>query len=163
MTPARKLKMFQLLVQMGYKEIEVGFPSASQTDFDFVRSIVESDEIPDYVTISVLTQAREDLIERTVQSLAGAKRATVHLYNDTTPLFRRVVFRNSKEDTVALAVESNEAVMRFADQYLKDTEVFGYEYSPEIFIDTELDFVVEICDAVMDVWQPDAGREIILN
>ncbi len=163
MSPARKLTMFQLLVKMGYKEIEVGFPAASQTDFDFVRGIVENDEVPDDVTISVLTQAREDLIERTVQSLVGAKRATVHLYNATAPLFRRVVFRNSKEETVALAVDGTKAVMKFADEYLKSTEVFGYEYSPEIFIDTELDFVVEICDAVMDVWQPDADREIILN
>ena len=163
MSPARKLTMFQLLVKMGYKEIEVGFPAASQTDFDFVRSIIENDEIPDDVTISVLTQAREDLIERTVQSIVGAKRATVHLYNATAPLFRRVVFRNSKEETVALAVEGTKHVMRFADQYLASTEVFGYEYSPEIFIDTELDFVVEICDAVMDVWQPGPGREIILN
>jgi 2-isopropylmalate synthase len=163
MSPARKLTMFQLLVKMGYKEIEIGFPAASQTDFDFVRGIVENDEVPDDVTISVLTQAREDLIERTVQSLIGAKRATVHLYNATAPLFRRVVFRNSKEETVALAVDGTKAVMKFADEYLKSTKVFGYEYSPEIFIDTELDFVVEICDAVMDVWRPDADREIILN
>src|SRR5581483_8466235 len=131
MSPARKLTMFQLLVKMGYKEIEVGFPAASQTDFDFVRSIVESDEIPDDVTISVLTQAREDLIERTVQSLVGAKRATVHLYNATAPLFRRVVFRNSKEETVALAVDGTRHVMKFAERYLGSTDVFGYEYSPE--------------------------------
>ncbi len=163
MSPARKLAMFQLLVKMGYKEIEVGFPSASQTDFDFVRSIVENDEIPDDVTISVLTQAREDLIERTVQSLVGTTRATVHLYNAAAPLFRRVVFRNSKEETVALAADGTRHVMRFAEQYLGSTKVFGYEYSPEIFIDTELDFAVEICEAVMDVWQPDAQREIILN
>jgi 2-isopropylmalate synthase len=163
MSPARKLAMFQLLVKMGYKEIEVGFPSASQTDFDFVRSIIENDEIPDDVTISVLTQAREDLIERTVQSLVGTTRATVHLYNAAAPLFRRVVFRNSKEETVALAADGTRHVMRFAEQYLSSTNVFGYEYSPEIFIDTELDFAVEICEAVMDVWQPDAQREIILN
>jgi 2-isopropylmalate synthase len=163
MSPARKLAMFQLLVKMGYKEIEVGFPAASQTDFDFVRSIIETDEVPDDVTISVLTQAREDLIERTVQSLVGASRATVHLYNAAAPLFRRVVFRNSKEETVALAADGTRHVMRFGDQYLSNTKVFGYEYSPEIFIDTELDFAVEICEAVMDVWQPDAEREIILN
>ena len=163
MSPARKLAMFQLLVKMGYKEIEVGFPSASQTDFDFVRSIIENDEIPDDVTISVLTQAREDLIERTVQSLIDASRATVHLYNAAAPLFRRVVFRNSKEETVALAADGTRHVMRFAEQYLGSSKVFGYEYSPEIFIDTELDFAVEICEAVMDVWQPDAQREIILN
>jgi len=163
MSPTRKLVMFQLLVKMGYKEIEVGFPSASQTDFDFVRSIIENDEIPDDVTISVLTQAREDLIERTVQSLVGTTRATVHLYNAAAPLFRRVVFRNSKDETVALAADGTRHVMRFAEQYLGSTKVVGYEYSPEIFIDTELDFAVEICEAVMDVWQPDADREIILN
>ncbi len=163
MSPSRKLTMFQLLVKMGYKEIEVGFPAASQTDFDFVRSIIEHDEVPDDVTISVLTQAREDLIERTVQSLVGAKRATVHLYNATAPLFRRVVFRNSREETVALAVEGTRHVMRFGEQYLGSADVFGYEYSPEIFTDTELEFAVEICDAVMDVWQPGPDREIILN
>jgi 2-isopropylmalate synthase len=163
MSPARKLSMFQLLVKMGYKEIEVGFPSASQTDFDFVRSIIENGEVPDDVTISVLTQAREDLIERTAQSLVGAPRATIHLYNAAAPLFRRVVFRNSKEETVALAADGTRHVMRFAEKYLRDTLVFGYEYSPEIFIDTELDFAVEICEAVMDVWQPGPGREIILN
>jgi 2-isopropylmalate synthase len=163
MSAARKLTMFQLLVKMGYKEIEVGFPAASQTDFDFVRGIIENDQIPDDVTISVLTQAREDLIERTVQSLIDAPRATVHLYNAAAPLFRRVVFHNSKAETVALAVEGTRHVMRFAEQHLGSTKVFGYEYSPEIFIDTELDFAVEICEAVMDVWQPDAEREIILN
>jgi 2-isopropylmalate synthase len=163
MSQPRKLSMFQLLVNMGYKEIEVGFPSASQTDFDFVRSIIEGGQVPDDVTISVLTQAREDLIERTVQSLIGARRATVHLYNAAAPLFRRVVFRNSREETVALAADGTRHVMRFADQYLRDTSFFGYEYSPEIFIDTELDFAVEICEAVMDVWQPGPDREIILN
>jgi 2-isopropylmalate synthase len=163
MSPARKLSMFQLLVRMGYKEIEVGFPSASQTDFDFVRSIIENGEVPDDVTISVLTQAREDLIERTVQSLVGAPRATVHLYNATAPLFRRVVFRTSREETKALAVDGTQHVMKYAEHLLRATEVFGYEYSPEIFIDTELEFAVEVCAAVMDVWQPAADREIILN
>jgi 2-isopropylmalate synthase len=163
MSPARKLSMFQLLVQMGYKEIEVGFPSASQTDFDFVRSIIVNGEVPDDVTISVLTQAREDLIERTVESLVGAPRATVHLYNATAPLFRRVVFRNSRDETKALAANGTRDVMRYAEKLLGGTDVFGYEYSPEIFIDTELDFAVEVCEAVMDVWQPGPGREIILN
>jgi 2-isopropylmalate synthase len=163
MSPARKLSMFQLLVRMGYKEIEVGFPSASQTDFDFVRSIIVNGEVPDDVTISVLTQAREDLIERTVESLVGAPRATVHLYNATAPLFRRVVFRNSRAETVALAADGTRHVIKHAERLLRDTAVFGYEYSPEIFIDTELDFAVEVCEAVMDVWQPGPGREIILN
>ena len=163
MSPARKLSMFELLVKMGYKEIEVGFPSASQTDFDFVRSIIVNGEVPDDVTISVLTQAREDLIERTVESLVGAPRATVHLYNATAPLFRRVVFRNSRDETKALAADGTRHVMRYAEKLLGGTDVFGYEYSPEIFIDTELDFAVEVCEAVMDVWQPGPGREIILN
>ncbi|MEE2035618.1 2-isopropylmalate synthase [Nocardiopsis sp. CT-R113] len=163
MDPARKHEMFRLLVQMGYKEIEVGFPSASQTDFDFVRSLIEDGLIPDDVQISVLTQAREDLIERTVQSLVGAKRATVHLYNATAPTFRRVVFRVDREACKNIAVEGTRHVMRFAEQYLGETEYFGYEYSPEIFIDTEPDFALEVCEAVMDVWNPGPGREIILN
>ena len=163
MSPGRKLSMFQLLVRMGYKENEDGFPSASQTDLDFVRSIIENGEVPPDVTISVLTQAREDLIERTVQSLVGAPNATVHLYNATAPLFRRVVFRNSRAETVALAADGTRHVMKHAERLLGGTEVFGYEYSPEVFIDTELDFAVEVCEAVMDVWQPGPGREIILN
>ncbi|WP_435109169.1 2-isopropylmalate synthase [Nocardiopsis synnemataformans] len=163
MDPARKREMFELLVRMGYKEIEVGFPSASQTDFDFVRSLIEGDAIPDDVQISVLTQAREDLIERTVQSLVGARRATVHLYNATAPTFRRVVFRVDREACKDIAVQGTRHVMRFAEQYLGETEYFGYEYSPEIFVDTELDFALEVCEAVMDVWQPGPGREIILN
>ncbi|WP_433697943.1 2-isopropylmalate synthase [Nocardiopsis sp. CA-288880] len=163
MDPARKHEMFRLLVEMGYKEIEVGFPSASQTDFDFVRSLIEDGLIPDDVQISVLTQAREDLIERTVQSLVGAKRATVHLYNATAPTFRRVVFRVDREACKEIAVQGTRHVMRFAEQYLEGTEYFGYEYSPEIFIDTELDFALEVCEAVMDVWNPGPGREIILN
>ncbi|WP_026122669.1 2-isopropylmalate synthase [Nocardiopsis halotolerans] len=163
MDPARKHEMFALLVRMGYKEIEVGFPSASQTDFDFVRSLIEEDLIPEDVQISVLTQAREDLIERTVQSLVGARRATVHLYNATAPTFRRVVFRVDREACKDIAVEGTRHVMRFAEQYLGETEYFGYEYSPEIFVDTEPDFALEVCEAVMDVWQPGPGREIILN
>jgi 2-isopropylmalate synthase len=163
MDPARKREMFELLVRMGYKEIEVGFPAASQTDFDFVRSLIEGDAIPDDVQISVLTQAREDLIERTVQSLVGARRATVHLYNATAPTFRRVVFRVDREACKDIAVQGTRHVMRFAEQYLGETEYFGYEYSPEIFVDTELDFALEVCEAVMDVWQPGPGREIILN
>jgi 2-isopropylmalate synthase len=162
MSPSRKLAMFELLVRMGYKEIEVGFPAASQTDFDFVRQLVEEDRIPGDVQISVLTQAREELIERTVQSLTGTSHATVHLYNATAPLFRRVVFDIDRAECKALAVRGTEHVMKFAEQYLGDCD-FGYEYSPEIFIDTELDFALEVCEAVMDVWQPGAGREIVLN
>ena len=162
MTPARKQRMFELLVSMGYKEIEVGFPAASQTDFDFVRQLVESGNIPDDVTISVLTQAREDLIERTIASLVGAAHASVHLYNATAPLFRRVVFGVDRNECRAIAVRGTEYVMKFADDYLMGTS-FGYQYSPEIFTGTELDFAVDVCEAVSDVWEPSADREIILN
>ncbi|MGW3101470.1 2-isopropylmalate synthase [Streptomyces sp. NPDC001100] len=164
MSPVRKRAMFDLLVKMGYKEIEVGFPASGQTDFDFVRSIIEEEgAIPDDVTISVLTQAREDLIERTVESLKGAKRATLHLYNATAPVFRRVVFRGSKDDIKQIAVDGTRMVMKYADVLLGPETEFGYQYSPEIFTDTELDFALEVCEAVMDVWQPGPGREIILN
>jgi len=165
MNPARKRAMFDLLVRMGYQEIEVGFPAASQTDFDFIRSLIDSDAIPADVRISVLTQAREELIERTVQSLVGARQATVHLYNAAAPIFRRVVFGwdgDGRAECRAVAVEGTRAVMKFAESYLPGTD-FGYEYSPEIFMDTELDFALEICEAVMDVWQPEADREIVLN
>ena len=162
MSPARKHKMFDLLVRMGYKEIEVGFPSASQTDFDFVRELIEGGRIPGDVRISVLTQAREDLIERSVQSLVGARLATVHMYNATAPIFRRVVFRIDREECKALAVEGTRHVMKYAEELLDGTD-FGYEYSPEIFMDTELDFALDVCAGVMDVWQPGPDREIILN
>ncbi|WP_431950040.1 2-isopropylmalate synthase [Actinacidiphila sp. bgisy167] len=163
MSPARKRAMFDLLVRMGYKEIEVGFPASGETDYAFVRSIIEEGAIPDDVTISVLTQAREELIERTVESLRGAARATVHLYNATAPTFRRVVFRGSKEQIRQIAVDGTRLVMEYADKILDDETVFGYQYSPEIFTDTELDFALEVCESVMDVWQPEEGREIILN
>ncbi|GAA2451986.1 2-isopropylmalate synthase [Streptomyces mauvecolor] len=163
MSPARKREMFDLLVRMGYKEIEVGFPSSGETDFNFVRSIIEEGAIPEDVTISVLTQAREELIERTVESLRGAHRATVHLYNATAPTFRRVVFRGTKEQVKQIAVDGTRLVMEYADKILGDETIFGYQYSPEIFTDTELDFALEVCEAVCDVWQPEEGREIILN
>lgn len=163
MSPARKREMFDLLVRMGYKEIEVGFPSSGETDFAFVRSIIEEGAIPEDVTISVLTQAREELIERTVESLRGAHRATVHLYNATAPTFRRVVFRGSKEQVKQIAVDGTRLVVEYADKLLGDETIFGYQYSPEIFTDTELDFALEVCEGVMDVWQPEDGREIILN
>ncbi|GAB2884154.1 2-isopropylmalate synthase [Streptomyces mayteni] len=163
MSPVRKRAMFDLLVRMGYKEIEVGFPASGQTDFDFVRSIIEEGAIPEDVTISVLTQAREELIERTVEALVGAPRATVHLYNATAPTFRRVVFRGSRDDVRGIAVDGTRMVLKCAEKLLDDRTVFGYQYSPEIFTDTELDFALEVCEAVMDVWQPESGREIILN
>ncbi len=165
MNSARKQAMFDLLVSMGYKEIEVGFPAASQTDFDFVRGLIESGSVPDDVRISVLTQAREELIERTILSLVGARQATVHMYNAAAPMFRDVVFGwsgDGREECKAVAVGGTRAVVKFAETYLPGTD-FGYEYSPEIFMDTELDFALEICEAVMDVWQPGPDREIVLN
>jgi 2-isopropylmalate synthase len=162
MSAERKHRMFDLLVQMGYKEIEVGFPSASETDFGFVRQLIERDKVPDDVTISVLTQAREDLIERTVQSLVGVPKANIHLYNALAPLFRRVVFHAGKDEIKDIAVRGTQLVMKHAENHL-DRTVIGYEYSPEIFTGTELPFSVEVCEAVSDVWQPEDGREIILN
>ncbi len=162
MSPARKMKMFELLVRMGYKEIEVGFPAASETDFAFVRQLVERELVPQDVTISVLTQAREDLIERTITSLVGVHHANVHLYNALAPMFRRVVFHASKDEIKDIAVRGTELVMKHGESYL-DKTIVGYEYSPEIFTGTELPFSVEVCEAVSDVWQPDDGREIILN
>ena len=162
MSPARKLTMFDLLVRMGYKEIEIGFPAASQTDFDFVRQLVEGDRIPDDVRVSVLTQAREDLIERTVQSIVGAPNATVHLYNATAPLFRRVVFGVDKDECRSIAVRGTELVAKYAEELLGDCD-FGYQYSPEIFTSTELEFALDVCEAVSDVCQPGPDREIILN
>ncbi|WP_308201396.1 2-isopropylmalate synthase [Sphaerisporangium perillae] len=162
MTPERKMAMFDLLVRMGYREIEVGFPVASQDDFTFVRTLIERDLIPDDVRISVLVQARDELIRRTVESLEGARRATVHLYNATSPLFRRVVFGMDRDECKDLAVQGTRLVMKYADKLLPGCDL-GFEYSPELFNDTEPDFSLEVCEAVMDVWRPEAGREIILN
>ena len=161
MNGERKRRMFDLLVQMGFKEIEVSFPSASQTDFDFVRSLIESNAIPDDVTIQVLTQARDDLIRRTFDSLRGAKRAIVHLYNATSPLFRRVVFNADREGVKEIAVRSAKLFNELAAQQ-PETE-WRFEYSPETFTATELDFSLEVCDAVLDVWQPTPERKAIIN
>ncbi|WP_248123205.1 2-isopropylmalate synthase [Micrococcus lacusdianchii] len=161
MGPERKLRMFQLLVQMGYKEIEVGFPSASQTDFDFVRQLIEGDHIPDDVTIQVLTQAREHLIERTFQSLEGADRAIVHLYNSTSMLQRRVVFRQDEDGIVDIATTGARLVKKFEEQ-LSGTEI-TYEYSPESYTGTELEFARRISDEVADVLEASTDRKMILN
>ena len=163
MGPTAKRAIFDLLVRMGFKEIEVGFPAASQTDYDFVRSLVEDDAIPDDVTISVLTQSRGDLIDRTLDACVGMPRATVHLYNALSPLFRRVVFRMSRDDIRELAIDGTRQIMARAEKVLTDETIFGYEYSPEIFIDTERDYTLDVCEAVMGVWQPADNREIILN
>ncbi|WP_412766228.1 2-isopropylmalate synthase [Scrofimicrobium appendicitidis] len=163
MDPGRKRKMFDLLVKMGFKEIEIGFPAASQTDYDFVRALIEDEAVPEDVTVSVLTQSRPELIERTVQSLVGFPRANVHLYNATSPLFREVVFRNDWPATVDLAVSGTREVMAQAEKFLDDGTVFGYQYSPEVFIDTEIDKALEISERVSDVWEVGADRELILN
>jgi len=162
MTPDRKLRMFKLLVDMGYKEIEVGFPSASQNDFDFVRLLIEDGHIPDDVTIQVLVQARESLIERTFESLDGAKQAVVHFYNSTSVLQRRVVFGLDKEGIVDIAVHGAQLVKKHAEQMAGNTEIF-FEYSPESFTGTELEFALEACNAVTDVLEPTADRKMIIN
>jgi len=161
MSPARKKKMFQLLVSMGYKEIEVGFPSASQTDFDFVRQLIEEDLIPDDVVIQVLTQAREELIERTYESIRGAKQAIVHLYNSTSTLQRRVVFGLDMDGIVDIAVTGARVCKKF-EEAIPETKVY-YEYSPESYTGTELEFAARVCNAVMDVFVPDAENPVIIN
>ncbi|CAM2959611.1 2-isopropylmalate synthase [Actinomyces slackii] len=163
MGPAAKRAIFDLLVGMGFKEIEIGFPAASQTDYDFVRSLVDDDAIPADVTISVLTQSRGDLIDRTLDACVGIPRATIHLYNAVAPLFRDVVFRMDRGQVRDLAVEGTRQVMARAEKVLGEETIVGFEYSPEIFVDTEREYALEVCSAVMDVWEPGQGREIILN
>lgn len=161
MSPERKRIMFDMLVRMGFKEIEVGFPSASQTDFDFVRSLIEENVIPDDVTIQVLTQAREHLIRRTYESIAGAKQAIVHLYNSTSALQRDVVFRTDKQGIISLAVEGAK-LCRSMESLVGNTQVF-YEYSPESYTGTELEFAKDVCNQVLDVLEPTPERNVIIN
>jgi 2-isopropylmalate synthase len=161
MGPDRKRRMFDLLVKLGFKEIEVGFPSASETDFAFVRELVERRLVPDDVTIQVLTQARPELIERSFQAIRGARRAIMHLYNSTSTLQRRVVFGLDKPGIVDIAVSGARLIHDLAAA-MPETEVV-YQYSPESFTGTELDFAVEICKAVMDVWRPSPAKKTILN
>jgi len=161
MSPERKRIMFDLLVRMGYKEIEVGFPSASQTDFDFVRSLIEHDLIPDDVTIQVLTQARETLIARTYESLIGAKRAIVHLYNSTSVLQRDVVFRTDKQGIIDIALEGAR-LCKAAESIAVGTEIY-YEYSPESYTGTELEFALEVCNKVIPIFEPTPERKVIIN
>ncbi|MFS0893932.1 2-isopropylmalate synthase [Microbacterium sp. 179-I 3D3 NHS] len=161
MSPERKRVMFELLVSMGYKEIEVGFPSASQTDFDFVRQLIEENLIPDDVTIQVLTQAREHLIERTYESIAGAKQAIVHLYNSTSVLQREVVFRTDRQGIIDIALEGARLCRKF-EKTIPDTKVY-YEYSPESYTGTELEFAVDVCNQVIDVFEPTPDRKVIIN
>ena len=161
MGPDRKRRMFDLLVRLGFKEIEVGFPSASETDFSFVRELVEHRLVPDDVTIQVLTQARPELIERSFEAIRGARRAIMHLYNSTSTLQRRVVFGLDKPGIVDIAVSGARLIRELAAA-MPETELI-YQYSPESFTGTELDFAVEICEAVMDVWRPTPGKKTILN
>ena len=161
MDPQRKLRMFELLVQMGFKEIEVGFPSASQTDYDFVRMLIEEDRIPDDVVIQVLTQAREHLIERTYESLRGAKRAIVHMYNSTSILQREVVFRSDEDGILDIAVSGAHLCKKY-EELIPDTEI-QYEYSPESFTGTELEYALRVCNAVIDVFGPTPENKVIIN
>ncbi|MFI8481636.1 2-isopropylmalate synthase [Pseudomonas sp. NPDC078700] len=161
MDAEKKMRFFKTLVQVGVKQIEVGFPSASQTDFDFVRTLITDGHIPDDTTIQVLTQAREDLITRTFESLKGAKKAIVHVYNATAPSFRRIVFNLDKAGVVDIATNAAKVIKRLAEAQ-PDTQ-WTFQYSPEIFSSTELDFAVEVCDAVLDVWQPTPDNKVILN
>ncbi|GAB3914738.1 2-isopropylmalate synthase [Kibdelosporangium lantanae] len=161
MSPARKRRMFELLVRMGYKEIEVGFPAASQTDFDFVREIITENAIPDDVRIQVLSQCRPELIERTFESLQGANKAIVHIYNSTSILQRRVVFREEREGIKKIATSAAEMVVELADKYT-DTD-FRFQYSPESYTGTELSYAAEVCNAVTEIWQPTPQRPVILN
>jgi 2-isopropylmalate synthase len=162
MSPERKRRMFDLLVRMGYKQIEVGFPSASQADFDFVRELIESDLIPDDVVIQVLTQCRDHLIERTFHSLRGARRAIVHLYNSTSILQRRVVFGLDRDGITDIATTGARTAQKYAEAITPDTEIF-WEYSPESYTGTELDYAAEICGAVIDVLDPTPDRKMIVN
>ncbi|MBW9118836.1 2-isopropylmalate synthase [Microbacterium trichothecenolyticum] len=161
MSPERKRIMFDLLVKMGYKEIEVGFPSASQTDFDFVRQLIEEDLIPDDVTIQVLTQAREHLIERTYEAIAGAKQAIVHLYNSTSVLQREVVFRTDEQGIIDIALEGARLCREF-EKRVPETKVF-YEYSPESYTGTELEFALNVCNQVIEIFEPTPERKVIIN
>ncbi|GAB2820160.1 2-isopropylmalate synthase [Alpinimonas psychrophila] len=161
MSPERKRIMFDMLVRMGYKEIEVGFPSASQTDFDFVRSLIEDNAIPDDVTIQVLTQARDSLIERTYESISGAKQAIVHLYNSTSILQRDVVFKQDKQGIIDIALHGAR-FCREMEKTIPGTEVY-YEYSPESFTGTELEYAVDVCNQVIEIFEPTAERKVIIN
>jgi len=161
MSPEKKLRFFKMLVKIGIKEIEVGFPSASQTDFDFVRMLVDDKHIPDDVTIIVLTQSRDELIRRTVESAVGAKRAIVHVYNSVAPVFRRVVFNMERDEIVQIAVKGTQLIKDLTSQHPQTQ--WGLEYSPESFSTTELDFSKQITDAVSAVWQPTPANKMIVN
>src|SRR5690606_29103401 len=161
MSVERKLRFFEQLVKIGFKEIEVGFPSASQTDFDFVRKLVDEKRIPDDVTIIVLTQSREDLIRRTVESAAGARKAIVHLYNACAPAFRKIVFNMSKDEVKEIALSGTRLVKQLTSQHPETS--WRYEYSPEVFSTTEPEFALDVCNAVTEAWQPTPDSKIIYS
>ncbi|PKM49534.1 MAG: 2-isopropylmalate synthase [Firmicutes bacterium HGW-Firmicutes-7] len=161
MSVQQKIQMFQLLQDMGYKEIEIGFPSASDTEYKFLRTLIEDNLIREDVTVQVLTQARKHLIEKTFEALKGAKRAIVHVYNSTSVQQRKVVFNKDKEEIIAIAIEGAQLLKELAQQY-SGTE-FVFEYSPESFTGTEMEYALEICEAVIDVWQPTPEKKVIIN
>jgi len=161
MSPTQKLEMFKLLVDVGFKEIEVGFPAASAPDFDFVRQLIEQDLIPDDVTIQVLTQAREPLIARSFEALKGAKKAIVHLYNSTSTVQREQVFKKSREEIKAIAIQGAQWVKEMAAAQPETR--WSFQYSPESFTGTEMDYALEVCDAVINVWQPTVDNKVIIN
>ena len=157
----QKLRFFEFLVEIGFKTIEIGFPAASDTEFEFTRTLIEGNYIPEDVTIQVLTQSRMQIIQKTFEALKGAKKAVVHLYNSTSTLQRDVVFKHSKQDTIELAVFGAKAVKEISKNY-PDT-YFTFEYSPESFTGTEMDFASEICNSVIDIWKPSADKKVIIN
>ena len=161
MSPARKRTFFELLVRMGYKEIEIGFPAASQTDFDFVREIITEDAVPEDVRIQVLTQCRPELIERTFQALEGAHKAIVHIYNSTSILQRRVVFREEREGVKKIATQAADLLVEYAAK--RPETDFRFQYSPESYTGTELSYAAEVCNAVIEIWQPTPTRPVIVN
>ena len=155
-----KLEFFQMLVKIGFKEIEVGFPAASETEYNFMRALIERDMIPDDVTVQVLTQAREHIIKRTFEAVKGAKHAVIHLYNSTSVAQREQVFKKSKDEIKKIAVDGAELLQKLANEVEGN---FSFEYSPESFSGTEMDYALEVCNAVLDVWKPTQDNKVIIN
>ena len=160
MSLEEKLEFFQMLVDIGFKEIEVGFPAASETEYKFMRALIERDMIPDDVTVQVLTQAREHIIKKTFEAVKGAKHAVIHLYNSTSVAQREQVFKKSKEEVMKIAVDGAELLKKLAEEVEGN---FSFEYSPESFPGTEVDYALDVCNAVLDVWQPKKENKVIIN
>ena len=160
MSLEEKLEFFKFLVEIGFKEIEVGFPAASETEYEFLRTLIERDMIPEDVTVQVLTQAREHIIRRTFEALEGCPRAIVHLYNSTSVAQREQVFRKSKEEIIRIAVDGAKLLQKISSEMGSD---FRFEYSPESFTGTEMEFARDICNAVLDVWKPTPEKKVIIN